>query len=98
MNSIAPLSAIQPNLLAGKATAVTQSSGFGNALDDALKTVSKLQSDSSQMTRQLQMDNPGITLEETMIAMQKSSLSFQAVVQVRNRLVSAYNEISNMQV
>ena len=33
-----------------------------------------------------------------MIAMQKSSISFQAVVQARNRLMSAYNDVMNMQV
>ena len=37
-----------------------------------------------------------VTLAEVMIAMQKASLSFQAMTEVRNRLVSAYQEIMNM--
>jgi flagellar hook-basal body complex protein FliE len=101
MNSIESISRVtstlHPKKLSG-ASSVATAPEFGNALQDALKSVSRLQQESSSIARRLQMDQPGITLEETMIAMQKSSMSFQAVVQVRNRLVSAYNEVSNMQV
>ena len=51
-----------------------------------------------RMQRELSLDNPAVSLEETMLAMQKSQLGFQATLQVRNRLVSAYSEIMNMQV
>jgi flagellar hook-basal body complex protein FliE len=44
------------------------------------------------------MENPDVGLEETMIAMQKASLGFQAAVQVRNKVVQAYNDIMNMNV
>ena len=50
------------------------------------------------LQRELQLDNPTVSLEQTMIAMNKSSLSFQAAVQVRNRLVQAYEQIMNMPV
>jgi flagellar hook-basal body complex protein FliE len=46
----------------------------------------------------VQMDNPTVGLEETMVAMQKAQLGFQATLQVRNRLVQAYSDIMNMQV
>jgi flagellar hook-basal body complex protein FliE len=39
-----------------------------------------------------------VGLEETMIAMQKSQIGFQAAMTVRNRLVSAYTDVMNMQV
>ena len=39
-----------------------------------------------------------ISLPEVMVAMQKSSISFQAITQVRNRLLSAYQEVMNMQI
>jgi flagellar hook-basal body complex protein FliE len=71
---------------------------FGKALEDALANVSQLQNQSQTMARDFQAESPNVTLEETMIAMQQSSLSFQAVVQVRNKLVSAYSEMMNMQV
>ena len=71
---------------------------FGKSLEDALASVSRLQNQSGNMAREFQAENPNVTLEETMIAMQQSSLSFQAVVQVRNKLVTAYSEMMNMQV
>jgi len=46
----------------------------------------------------VQLDNPTVSLEETMVAMQRSQIGFQATLQVRNRLVQAYSEIMNMQV
>jgi flagellar hook-basal body complex protein FliE len=39
-----------------------------------------------------------VSLEETMVAMQKAQIGFQATLQVRNKLVQAYSEIMNMQV
>ena len=44
------------------------------------------------------MGEPGASLEETMIAMQKAQIGFQATMQVRNRLVQAYTDVMNMQV
>ena len=54
--------------------------------------------DAQTLQRELQLDNPSVSLEQTMVAMQKSQLGFQATLQVRNRLVQAYSEIMNMQV
>ena len=48
--------------------------------------------------REVSLDNPTVGLEETMVAMQKAQIGFQATLQVRNRLVQAYSEIMNMQV
>jgi flagellar hook-basal body complex protein FliE len=44
------------------------------------------------------MGDPNVQVSEVMVAMQKSNVSFQAMLQVRNKLVSAYQEIMNMQV
>ena len=71
---------------------------FAAAIDSALKNVSGMQNEARRLQREVQMDNPTVSLEETMVAMQRAQLGFQATVQVRNRLVSAYSEIMNMQV
>lgn len=71
---------------------------FIASLDSALKSVSSNQRASSELQRQFQLENPNVGLEETMIAMNKSSVSFQAAVQVRNRLVQAYESVMNMPV
>ena len=71
---------------------------FQSAMAQALKSVSRTQLEAQTMQRELQLDNPSVSLEQTMVAMQKSQLGFQATLQVRNRLVQAYTEIMNMSV
>ena len=61
-------------------------------------SISAAQQKSATMQREVQFDNPTVSLEETMIAMQKAQLGFQSAVQVRNKLVQAYTDIMNMQV
>lgn len=72
--------------------------GFSSALKTALDGVNSAQKQADGLAREFQMDNPNVSLEETMIAMQKASISFQALVQVRTKLVSAYQDIMNMPV
>jgi len=71
---------------------------FQSAFTGALKSVSAAQSTAASMQREVQFDNPTVSLEQTMIAMQKAQLGFQSAVQVRNKLVQAYTDIMNMQV
>ena len=71
---------------------------FANAMNQALRQVSDAQNESSRLQRELQLDNPTVSLEQTMVAMQKSQVGFQAVLSVRSRLVQAYTDVMNMQV
>jgi flagellar hook-basal body complex protein FliE len=72
--------------------------GFRTAMADALKDVSKSQMEAGRLQRELTLDNPAVSVEQTMVAMQKAQIGFQATLQVRNRLVQAYSDIMNMQV
>jgi flagellar hook-basal body complex protein FliE len=81
----------------GKGQAV-QEAGFSHALSQALQSVSASQNSAVEMQRQVQLDNPTVSIEETMVAMQKAQIGFQATLQVRNRLVQAYSDIMNMHV
>lgn len=72
--------------------------GFSQALTQALRNVSESQNTATQMQREVSLDNPTVSIEQTMIAMQKSQIGFQATLQVRNRMVQAYSDIMNMQV
>jgi len=67
-------------------------------LTKALRSVSDSRIKSDEMQRQVSLGNPTVSLEETMVAMQKSQIGFQATLQVRNRLVQAYSDIMNMAV
>ena len=80
------------------ATARPEGAGFQGALVNALRSVSDAQLQASRLQREVQLDNPSVSLEETMVAMQKAQIGFQATLQVRNRLVQAYSDIMNMQV
>lgn len=73
-------------------------SSFQSAFTGALKSISQAQTTATNMQREVQFDNPTVSLEETMIAMQKAQLGFQSAVQVRNKLAQAYTDIMNMQV
>lgn len=72
--------------------------GFKAAMSSALQDVSRSQLEASRLQREVSLGNPNVSIEETMVAMQKAQIGFQATLQVRNRLVQAYSEIMNMQV
>lgn len=71
---------------------------FATLLKRSLDGISGSQVDATRLARDFELGAPNANLNDVMISMQKANLSFQQMVQVRNRLVSAYNEIMNMQV
>ena len=79
-------------------SAAASGTNFQQALGSALDAVSKSQNDAVSMQREVQLDNPTVSLEQTMVAMQKSQIGFAATLQVRNKLVQAYTDIMGMQV
>jgi flagellar hook-basal body complex protein FliE len=84
----------------GKPEATEGSSkvSFSDALKAQLENVSKAQDQADDMGKKFASGDDSVSLSDTMIAMQKASITFQATVQVRNKLVSAYHDIMNMQV
>jgi flagellar hook-basal body complex protein FliE len=70
--------------------------GFADNFKTALKSVSESQNEASRLQTQVQLGNPNVSLEETMLAMQKAQIGFQATLHVRNRMVQAYTDIMNM--
>jgi flagellar hook-basal body complex protein FliE len=89
---------LRPDGMPIKGNQPVEAGGFQQAMSQALRGVSDTQNQASKMQREVQMDNPTVSLEETMIAMQKAQIGFQATLQVRNRLVQAYSEVMSMQV
>ncbi|MEZ5644575.1 MAG: flagellar hook-basal body complex protein FliE [Burkholderiaceae bacterium] len=72
--------------------------GFADNFKAALKDVSRAQEEAAQLQNRVQMGDPNVSLEETMLAMQKAQIGFQATLHVRNRMVQAYTDIMNMSV
>ncbi len=85
---------------AGKTSSASSASGadFSQALATALKDVSQAQENAQQMAQDFSSGNTDVNLQDVMVNLQKANLSFQQMVQVRNRLVTAYQDIMNMQV
>lgn len=69
---------------------------FGDMFKSAVDTVNGNQSAAKDMVTRYEMGDPKVDLPEVMIALQKSSVSFQAMTQVRNKMIEAYKEIINM--
>jgi len=67
-------------------------------MKDSINQVNEAQSHAKAMATAFEAGSPDVNLPEMMVAMQKASLSFQAMTQVRNKLLSAYQEVMNMQV
>jgi flagellar hook-basal body complex protein FliE len=85
----------------GKATPAAgplQGAEFSQALKSAIDQVSAAQQSAQQMTQDFVAGQSNVDLQDVMINLQKASLSFQQMVQVRNKLVSAYQDVMNMPV
>lgn len=71
---------------------------FSDLLSKAVNTVNETQQKSSALTTAYVQGDPSVSLSQVMIQSQKSSVSFQALTQVRNRVVQAYEDIMKMPV
>lgn len=75
-----------------------QTSGFGDFLNRAINSVADTEENSPDLKARFESGDPKVSLSEAMVAGQKTEASFQAMLQVRNRLVKAYQDIMNMPV
>ena len=73
-------------------------SNFSDMLGQAINKVNDTQQASSQLANAFEIGKSGVDLTDVMIASQKASVSFQALTQVRNKLVQAYQDIMQMPV
>jgi flagellar hook-basal body complex protein FliE len=85
-------SELQPN----KQTEDVAGANFGDVMKQAVNMVNEQQGTASNMMTGFETGASDASLAEVMVSMQKASLSFQAMTEVRNKLVDAYHEIMNM--
>ncbi len=72
--------------------------GFGSLLKNAVDKVNETQMEASKLSTAFEQGDPRVELSQVMIQMQKASVSFQAMTQVRNRLVTAYEDVYKMSI
>jgi len=66
-------------------------------LRSGLDQVNQTQQHANDLATAFQRGTPGVELPQVMVELQKASVSLRAVTEVRNRLISAYQEIMSMQ-
>ena len=71
---------------------------FGALLKSAIDNVNDIQQQAGKVSDSFEKGDPQTDLTEVMVALQKAKISFQAMVEVRNKLVVAYQDVMNMQI
>ena len=69
---------------------------FSAMLKQSVDSVNATQQQASNLAAAFDRGDPNVQLAQVMVAMQKANISFQAMTQVRNKLVDAYKDIMNM--
>lgn len=92
------MTAAASNSAAGRESEGAAGVDFGTLMKDSINQVNEAQHEAKGLATAFEAGDPEVNLPEMMVALQKSSLSFQAMTQVRNKLLSAYQEVMNMQV
>ncbi|TRX74447.1 flagellar hook-basal body complex protein FliE [Pseudomonas mangiferae] len=83
---------------AAPSTPEVSAPNFAEMLGQAVNKVNETQQVAGQLANAFEIGQSGVDLTDVMIASQKASVSFQAVTQVRNKLVQAYQDIMQMPV
>ena len=97
----AAMAAAQGGGLVKPVSAAVTGSGavdFASVLKSSLDGVSQVQNQATTLQNAFVMGDDKVSLSDTMIAMQKANIALQTTVQVRNKVMAAYNDIMNMQV
>ncbi|MCE1241895.1 flagellar hook-basal body complex protein FliE [Oryzomicrobium sp.] len=97
MRATAALAAGKP-AQAGADSSAPGGVDFAQVLQNSINQVNQTQQQAQSMAENFSAGDPNANLHEVMIALQKANVSFQEMVQVRNRLVAAYQDVMNMQV
>ena len=79
-------------------TSVEAGANFSSLLSQSINKVNEMQQTSSNMSQAFEMGVSNVSLPEVMLAKNKAGLAFEGMVQVRNKMVEAYQEIMRMQV
>ncbi|WPP01312.1 flagellar hook-basal body complex protein FliE [Pseudomonas sp. HR96] len=87
-----------PKVASTDSVQATGQSSFADLLGSAVSKVNDTQQASNQLSTAFEIGKSGVDLTDVMIASQKASVSFQAMTQVRNKLVQAYQDIMQMPV
>ena len=92
------MASVAENKMPLEADTAVSGPDFAQLLKDSVNQVNQTQKSAAGLATAFESGDPAVNLSEVMVAIQKASVSFQAMTQVRNNLVSAYKEVMNMPV
>jgi flagellar hook-basal body complex protein FliE len=98
LGELKAMSAKAAGQAASSSDTTPEGADFASVLKASLDQVNRMQTDGKAQQEAFESGSPDANLQDVMVSLQKASLSFQTMVQVRNKLVSAYQEVMNMQV
>ena len=80
------------------ASTETSPVSFGEMLNDSVKAVNETQKSAASLAQSFERGDKNVSLAEVMVASQKANVSFTAMVEVRNKMIDAYQEVMRMSV
>ena len=98
MNDITIQNSVQPpvgSAVSGKPARISNPGSFGKMLTDSIDQVNRLQMAADSSISDLAMGKQ-TDIHRTMVAMEKASISFELLMQIRNKVISAYDTIMRM--
>lgn len=95
VDQLKPLTGIEPKKAEGDKT--SDGISFGDVLKNAILDINTLQNDADKAIANVQLEDAG-SIHDAMIALEKAGISFQVMMQVRNKILDAYQEVMRMQV
>ncbi len=95
IDPLKPLTGIEPKKAQGDQS--SEGVSFGSVLKDAITDINKLQNDADKAIAKVQLEDAG-SIHDAMIALEKAGISFQVMMQVRNKILDAYQEVMRMSV
>ena len=88
---------LAPNFQKESNTATEGKVSFADVLKNKVQEINELQLDADNAISRVELEDSG-SIHEAMIALEKASISFRTMMQVRNKILEAYQEVMRMQV
>ena len=98
LGNLQSLAATAGNRQVAQADSSTPSVDFRTILQEAVSAVDQAQNTAQSKVQAFSSGGQNMSLEEVMVSLQKANLAFQGMIAVRNRLVDAYRDVTNLQV
>ena len=98
MRSIANAAGSELGPLGSRQTGDAEGTSFSTLMQDSIEKVNADMMEAKAAATAFESGDPGVSIAEVMIASQRASLQFQAMTEVRNKMLTAYQEIMSMQV